>query len=221
MDDTTAKVLDSYKDALVATRADSTERDSDNDSVDDDEFLELLEEDSAALDAFREKRMQELHSQMVAAKRYHDLGHGVLTEVTSEKEVLEITTSTKYTVVHFFHRGFKRCEIMDTRLKALTAKHMETRFIAVDVDNATFLVVRLGIQVLPCVMCFIDGKEVLRLVGFETLGNSDHFTAGMLEFQLQKSGVIQRKLGKLREGSSSAFKLAKTQESGDDDGDWE
>ncbi|KAK9238866.1 thioredoxin-like protein [Lipomyces kononenkoae] len=219
MDDTTAKVLDSYKDALVANSEGSRERDNDSDSVDNDEFLELLEEDSAALDAFRERRMQELHSQMVAAKRLHDMGHGVLKEVASEKEVLEMTTTTKHTVVHFFHRGFKRCEIMDSRLKALTAKHMETRFISVDVDNATFLVVRLEIQVLPCVICFIDGKEVLRLVGFESLGNSDHFTADMLEFQLQKSGVIQRKLGKLREENSSVLNFAKREESDDDD--WE
>ncbi|KAK9318390.1 thioredoxin-like protein [Lipomyces starkeyi] len=221
MDAATAKVLDSYTDVLISKGESIRERDDDNDSVDDDEFLELLEEDSAALDAFRETRMQELHSQMKAAKRFHDTGHGILKEVATEKDVLEITTTTKYSVVHFFHPRFKRCEIMDSRLKALTAKHMGTRFISVNVDNATFLVVRLGIQVLPCVICFIDGKEVLRLVGFESLGNSDHFTSDMLESQLQKSGVIQRKLGKLREGSSAILNFAKKAESEDDDDDWD
>ncbi|KAK9373223.1 thioredoxin-like protein [Lipomyces chichibuensis] len=223
MDAATAKVLDSYTDVLISKAESSSreEREDDNDSVDDDEFLALLEEDSAALDAFREMRMQELHSQMKAAKRFMDTGHGILKEVATEKEVLEITTTTKYCVVHFFHPGFKRCEIMDSRLNALTAKHMGTRFISVNVDNATFLVVRLRIQVLPCVICFIDGKEVLRLVGFESLANSDHFTSDMLESQLQKSGVIQRKLGKLREGSSTMLHSAKEAESEDDDVDWD
>ncbi|KAJ8102582.1 thioredoxin-like protein [Lipomyces tetrasporus] len=222
MDAVTSKVLDSYTDVLVSKAEGCPERDDDNDSADDDDFLELLEQDSAALDAFREKRMQELHTQMKAAKRLHETGHGILKEVATEKEVLEITTTTKYTVVHFFLPGFKRCEIMDSRLKALTAKHMETRFISVNVETATFLVVRLGIQVLPCVMCFIDGKEVGRLVGFESLGNSDQFTSEMLEFQLQKSGVIQRKIGKLREGSSLVLGFAKKAESDDnDDDDWD
>ncbi|KAK9490450.1 thioredoxin-like protein [Lipomyces doorenjongii] len=221
MDATTTKVLDSYTDVLISKGESIRERDDDNDSVDDDEFLELLEGDSAALDAFREMRMQELHSQMKAAKRLHDTGHGTLKEVATEKEVLEITTTTKYSVVHFFHPGFKRCEIMDSRLKSLTAKHMATRFISVNVDNATFLVVRLAIQVLPCVICFIDGKEVLRLVGFESLGNSDDFTSDMLEYQLQKSGVIQRKLGKLREGSPAILNFANKAESEEDDFDWD
>lgn len=67
---------------------------------------------------------------------------------------------------------------------------MDTRFISVNVDNATFLIVRLGIKVLPCVMAFIDGKEVLRLVGFEKLGNTDDFSSELLEFQLQNSGMF-------------------------------
>ncbi|KAK7206201.1 thioredoxin-like protein [Myxozyma melibiosi] len=188
MDSTTAQVLDSFTDNLVSTR--STE-DDDNHSIDDDEFLDLLEEDdSGVLGALREQRMQELHSQMKEARRFYDSGHGVLTEVNSEKEVMEITTSTKCTVVHFFHPSFKRCQIMTERLKTLTAKHMETRFISVNVDNATFLIVRLKIKVLPCVMAFIDGKEVLRLVGFEKLGNSDDFDPAVLEFQLQNCGML-------------------------------
>jgi hypothetical protein len=61
------------------------------------------------------------------------------------------------------------------------------------VDNAPFLVTKLKIQVLPCVLSFIDGVSVDRIVGFEGLGYSpDHFTTRDLEGRLLASGVIQR-----------------------------
>ncbi|KAK9479053.1 thioredoxin-like protein [Lipomyces japonicus] len=220
MDSTTAAVLDSYTDAIIAQ--DKTKEIDETSDIDDEEFLELLEQDEAALDAFREKRMQELHTQMKAARHLHSSGHGSLTEISDEREVLEITTNTKYSVVHFFHSAFKRCEIMQKRLQELTAKHMATRFISVNVDNAPFLVVRLGVKVLPCVMGFIDGKEVLRLIGFESLGNGDNFSAEMLEFQLYKGGVIQRKIGKIRR-DDSILKFGKQKAGSEDDidDDWD
>ncbi|KAK9459346.1 thioredoxin-like protein [Lipomyces oligophaga] len=210
MDSTTSRIFDEFTDKLVAEPG----RDE-HDSADEDEFMELLEEDTTVLDAFRERRMQELAVQMKKARKLHEDGHGILTEVPSEKEVMNISTSTKHVVVHFFHPSFKRCAIMTARLQALTAKHMETRFININVDNAPFLVVRLGIKVLPCVVCFIDGIEKLRLVGFDKLGNQDDFSSEALEFTLQKCGVIQSKLGKLREHQSS------TPAANDEDSDWD
>lgn len=39
----------------------------------------------------------------------------------------------------------------------LAAKHFNTKFLRVDVANVPFLVVKLEIKVLPCVIAFIDG----------------------------------------------------------------
>lgn len=61
------------------------------------------------------------------------------------------------------------------------------------VDNAPFLVTRLKIQVLPCVLVFINGVSVDRIVGFEGLGyTQDTFTTKDLEARLLGSGVLQR-----------------------------
>lgn len=48
-----------------------------DDSDDDDRLLAELEEDESALDAFREKRMQQLHDEL-SADHYHCIGafHG-------------------------------------------------------------------------------------------------------------------------------------------------
>ncbi|KAK9456323.1 thioredoxin-like protein [Dipodascopsis uninucleata] len=223
MDHATARVLDQYTDKVLSLSNRDTKiggEDSTSD-VDDDEFLDLLESDQDALDAFREKRMQELHAQMKSIKRQNESGFGRITELKDEKDLLEITTSTKFSVVHFFHPDFKRCQIMNDRLSAITAKHMNTRFLSICVDNAPFLVIRLGIKVLPCVIAYIDGKEVQRLVGFDKLGNTDDFTTDMLEFQLMKCGVIKNSLLKTRKGSSSILGFQNKKRDDSEDEDWD
>lgn len=61
------------------------------------------------------------------------------------------------------------------------------------VDNAPFLVVKLKVQVLPCVLAFANGVSVDRIVGFEGLGyTEDTFTTKDLETRLLGAGVLQR-----------------------------
>ena len=42
--------------------------------------------------------------------------HGTYEEIPNEKDILKITTSTKLCVVHFFHKEFRRCQIIDKHL---------------------------------------------------------------------------------------------------------
>jgi thiol-disulfide isomerase/thioredoxin len=75
--------------------------------------------------------------------------------------------------VHFYHTDFKRCEIMDKHiavgispfvmvfslpfLQKLAPKYFNTRFFRVFVENVPWLVEKLQVKVLPCVVCFVDG----------------------------------------------------------------
>ena len=82
---------------------------------------------------------------------------------------------------------------MDEKLRPLAEKHFDTRFVSVNVENAAFLVVKLKIQVLPCVIAFIDGIGVDRIIGFEGLGaKPDSFKLSELEDRLLASGVLVR-----------------------------
>jgi len=45
--------------------------------------------------------------------------HGSYVEIATEKEILKTTTSTKLCVVHFFHKEFRRCQIMDKHLSVI------------------------------------------------------------------------------------------------------
>jgi len=79
---------------------------------------------------------------------------------------------------------------MDVHLEKLAEKHFDTKIARINVEKAPFLVERLKIRILPCVMSFIDGKQVDKLEGFEMIGNTDDFPISALENHLIRSGVF-------------------------------
>jgi thioredoxin-like negative regulator of GroEL len=149
-----------------------------------------------------------------------ETSHGTYSEIKDEKELMDITTSTKLCVVHFMKPDFNRCRIMDEKLRGLTSKHFDTRFVSINVENASFLVVKLGIQVLPCVISFIDGVGVDRIIGFEGIGyKPDSFTASELEARLLACGVLVR--AKMTKEDDRRQVVAKQKEEDYDDDDWD
>lgn len=89
-----------------------------------------------------------------------------------------------------------------------------------NVANAPFLVTKLKIRVLPCVLSFIDGISVDRIVGFEGLGYTpDTFTTKDLEGRLLTSGVIQRP--KVVSGSRVGYTAKTARKEDSDDEEWD
>lgn len=206
--------------AAILDRAPNRDQDSD----DEDALISALEEDDSSLSAFREQRLQQLHSELSRAKEMRNTGAGTYTEIKDEKEVMTITTASKYCIVHFMKPDFSRCRTMDQRLSALAPKHFDTRFISVNVENAPFLVVKLKIQVLPCVICFIDGVGSDRIVGFEGISyRPDNFTLQELEARLLRAGVLVRaKMVDEDEMRARSMRKGMVNEAGeDDDDDWD
>ncbi|KAF8621675.1 hypothetical protein AX15_007688 [Amanita polypyramis BW_CC] len=140
----------------------------------------------------RERGLEALRKDVEAMKEMQQNSHGSYTEITDEKEVIRVSAREPRCVVHFYHFNFKRCEIMDKHLSALAMKYFRTRFFRVFVENVPWVVQRLGVKVLPCVICFIDGVSKDRLIGFEELGNNDSFTTALLETRLLSCGVISQ-----------------------------
>ena len=157
--------------------------------------------------------------------------YGEYTEVSQEKEILTVTTNTKRVVCHFFHKDFRRCDIVDKHLKALSTTHVHTRFIKINVDNAPFLVEKLAVRMLPCIIAFIDGHAVdryhtsndstniIRVVGFDELGGSDSFQTPVLERRLGNSGVITVRGTKITVADTSIFGSSKGRDDDSDDDD--
>lgn len=100
-------------DAKVAALVDSVSKEDDSD---EDALIAALEDDEG-LDAFREQRLQQLHAEFDKARQLRASSHGTYSEIKDEKALLDITTSTKLCVVHFFKPDFNRCRIMDQHLE--------------------------------------------------------------------------------------------------------
>ncbi|KAH6684403.1 thioredoxin-like protein [Halenospora varia] len=189
-------------------------------SDDEEALFKSLEDDDRVVDAFREQRIQQLSSELKRAKSQKNQGFGNYTEIKEEKALMDLTTEVKYAVVHFAKDDFARCGVMDTHLETLAPKHFDTRFLKMNVENAPFLVTKLKVQVLPCVLAFVDGKSVDRIVGFEGLGyTQDTFTTKDLEARLLASGVVQRAKATQDAGVRFGVKAEKKEESDDDDWD--
>lgn len=81
---------------------------------------------------------------------------------------------------------------MDQKLDELSSKYFSTRFLRVNVANVPWLVTRLEIKVLPCVVGFLDGVLKERIIGFEgiTDKSSNEINLLALESRLKLAGVV-------------------------------
>ncbi|ORY28131.1 thioredoxin-like protein [Naematelia encephala] len=152
------------------------------DSLDDDPRFDLA--------SHREQRMEQLKQAVGQVKELRESEYGRVISYAEEKKLIERMSKEKYCLIHFYHQDFHRCRIMDQRLEELAPKYPHTLFLRASVADIPFLVTKLSIQVLPCVMVFVDGRCVDRLIGFEELGDTDQFTLSMLEFRLKQSGAL-------------------------------
>jgi hypothetical protein len=102
---------------------------------------------------------------------------------------LNYVTKLKHTVVHFFHKEFLRCQIMDKHLKLLCHEFPNTQFLSIDASKAPFFVQKLSIRTLPTLCIFIDGVLKDKVLGFEGL-SGDEFLTYELAARLAESGVV-------------------------------
>ncbi|KAL9075179.1 MAG: hypothetical protein Q9161_001865 [Pseudevernia consocians] len=167
---------------------------------DDDALLDALEtstENDPTLQHLREARLQQLSQELKAAHHQRRAGYGRYTDLADEKEVLEITAAAPRSVVHFSSADFPRCRIMDGHLSALAGRYLTTRFVKIEAARAPFLVAKLQVRVLPCVIGFVGGVRADRIVGFEGVGGGgDTFGTGDLERRLVGAGVLEEGKGK-------------------------
>jgi len=184
-----AKIAHLTSQLIASSSASSSRLDQDEE---DELFAELEAEIENDDGSHREQGLKELQHEMERMKQMRDEMHGKYTELTDEKEVIRTSASEPLCIIHFYHNNFRRCAIMDKHLATLAPKYFNTRFLRVFVENVPFLVEKLGIKVLPCVICFVKGVTKDRIIGFEELGNVDSFSTATLELRLLHTGVIQK-----------------------------
>ncbi|KAK5195640.1 hypothetical protein LTR99_002166 [Exophiala xenobiotica] len=184
---------------------------------DADALLASLEEEDDS--AYRAQRMQELRDAPAGTgttATLDTLKNDYIT-LTSDDETLNFTTEHERAVVHFFHPDFSRCNTMDDHCRVIADKHAEygnadVSFARVDVKNCPFVVEKLGVRVLPCVIGFVKGVVKGRVTGFEGLcwdGNERSMSVTKAVEETFVSWSVLRK----------RLLLGHSDDSGDDDDD--
>ncbi|KAL5365479.1 putative NTP binding protein [Aspergillus floccosus] len=178
--------------------------DHDHDHEEDvDALLASLENEDDS--AYRAQRLEQLNAEFASAKHTRPDGGAATRTIqdsayptlNSDQALLDLTTETKRCVVHFAHPDFARCATMDEHMQQLAAQHYDVRFARVDVRNTPFVVEKLKIRVLPCVIGFKDGIAVERVLGFEGLASGgrdgmDAISTATLEKRLLYKGILMQ-----------------------------
>lgn len=152
------------------------------------ERLDTLQGDD--LEGFRQKRLQEIKKEASQREEWLKKGHGQYTELSGEKEFFEECKANERVACHFFRDTTLRCKIVDKHLSLLAPKHVETKFVKLNVERAPFLCDRLPIRILPTIASVIGGKTKDYIRGFDELGGHDDFTTEVLEWRLGSCGII-------------------------------
>ncbi|EDV24653.1 Thioredoxin domain-containing protein 9 [Trichoplax sp. H2] len=150
--------------------------------------LETLDEDE--LETIRAKRLEQMKKLNAQKQEWFSQGHGSYSEVADEKEFFQATKKSFRLICHFYRDSTFRCKIVDKHLAELAPKHVETRFIKINVEKAHFLVERLKVKMLPTIVLIKDGKTVDRIIGFDELGGTDEFSNEMMEWRIARAEVI-------------------------------
>ncbi len=168
------------------------EESEDDDS--DDEYDDLLNDDTE-LEAIRQRRIQEMRSAQMKVAEHRALGHGELRTIVQDEFLPECTGSSEWVAVHFFHKEFERCKIMDHHLKIIAPQHLSCKFLRMDAEKAPFFVHKLQVKTLPTLIVFQEGKAIDRLMGFEGLAidssEPDKWHTGRLQQWLASTGAIK------------------------------
>lgn len=150
--------------------------------------LENLKEED--IDMVRERRLQQLKKQQELKQELRRKGHGEYTTVAEEKDFFTVCKESDKVICHFYRDSTWRCKIVDKHLATLACKHIEAKFIRIDVEKSPFLVKRLRVVVLPTIALIKDSKTADFIVGFDDLGGNDDFPCEMLEWRIACAGVI-------------------------------
>ena len=162
---------------------------------------DALLEDDDAMEALRARRLEQMKQQQQKRLHWKSLGHGEYSELAGSdipKAFFEATKASDKLVVHFYRPTTDLCDIFHAHLAQLAPKHMETRFLKINVEGcdqgqggaASYLVEKLGIIIMPTIVIVKDRKVIHHIRGFDELGGTKEFSTKALEYMLGVHGGL-------------------------------
>jgi len=169
----------------------------------------LLNSTDSEMEILRERRLAQMKKAQEKKSKWYSLGHGSYTALgegqhgtDTAKEFFDASKESERMVVHFHRPTTRICDVFHSHLEKLAAKHIETRFLKINVDmvtedgasgsGAAYLVEKLGIVVMPTIVIVKDRKAMYHVRGFDELGGTEDFSTDSLEWLLGMHGGIHQ-----------------------------
>lgn len=153
--------------------------------------LDRLDEDD--LEDIRRKRLESMKENVKRTRELQHVGHGIYSEIATEKEFFEAAKNSKHLVCHFYRPSTWRCQIVDKHCEILARKYIECKFVKLNIEKSPYLAEKLRIVMLPTIMLINNGKTDHSIIGFDEMGPGDDFDTEDLENVLLNWKVIHRK----------------------------
>ncbi|KAL7579888.1 hypothetical protein ACA910_004895 [Epithemia clementina (nom. ined.)] len=172
---------------------------------------DALLDDDEALEALRRKRLEQMKKEQQNKAQWKAQGHGIYSEVGQGQDTrdvarafFEASKQSERLVIHFYRPTTPLCDIFHAHLENLAPKHLETKFIKINVEGcdatgsgrgsgsgASYLVEQLGVYVMPTLVVVNDRKVVHHIRGFDELGGgTEDFSTQSLAFVLGQYGGL-------------------------------
>nr|VZI34740.1 unnamed protein product [Spirometra erinaceieuropaei] len=156
----------------------------------DEEIAKIEKMDEDDLEKIRRKRLEEMKEKAQKKEAWIAAGHGVYTELPSERDFFTACANSPALVCHFYRSSTFRCGIVDKHLALLAPRRVECRFVKIDAEKSPFLTAKLGVRVLPTLVLVKNEKVCDMIIGFDDLGGHDDFSTEMLDWRLGVAGVV-------------------------------
>lgn len=137
-----------------------------DDDIDSDSDFNDDPEASDAMRKFKEQRLSNFEEDYSNREKRKNKQQGVGEYIQiDEEDFFKYTTRDLRVVVHFYHKDFSRCRIVDKHLKIIAFQHPECKFLYLDVEKAPFLINKLQVRTLPTIGIFLNGINTENIVG--------------------------------------------------------
>ncbi|CAJ1028194.1 Phosducin/Thioredoxin, putative [Leishmania lindenbergi] len=168
-------------DPAAEKHAEKVERGNAADAEDDDEDAELME--------LRRMRLQHMRTNQEKQAEWRSKQHGEYREISQDdffNIVVREKGGSERVCVHFYHKDFETCKVMDRYLSELSRTLLPVKFVKIDAERSPFLVERLHVTTLPHCVIFLNDVCIDRIVGFEGCATED----GALDANLLRERIV-------------------------------
>lgn len=175
-----------------------------------------LLDDDEALEALRIKRLEQMKKEQQNRIQWKAQGHGVYSELGQGQDTRDVARAffevgklSERLVIHFYRPTTPTCDIFHSHLEKLAPKHLETRFLRINVEacdtgsttaaaaasrgsgtGASYLVEQLGVYVMPTLVVIRNRKVVHHIRGFDEWGGTETISTDSLAFVLGQHGGL-------------------------------